>query len=154
MYKRTKLLGVPNVPYKSSDKAGAQIANATKKLLEDWNCLNSPSGMVFDTTSANTGHKTAGCVAVQETLDRHLLWFTCRHHVGEIILTHVWDALNIEVSKKPEVTVFERFQDNFDKLTHGDVEGFDFPQINTDLIDQKNEMIKMAKDLTCWSNLL
>ena len=143
----TKLLGVPNIPYKSSDKAGAQIANATKKLLEDWNCLNSPSGMVFDTTSANTGHKTAGCVAVQETLDRHLLWFACRHHVGEIILTHVWDALNIEVSKKPEVTVFERFQDNFDKLTHGDVEGFDFPQINIDLIDQKNEMIKMAKDL-------
>ena len=85
----TKLLSISSFPHKFSEKAGTLIANATVKLLENWNCINSPCGMVFDTTSANTGHKTAGCAAVQESLKRELLWFACRHHIGEVLLKHV-----------------------------------------------------------------
>ena len=57
---------------------------------------------------SSTGHETAGCVSVQERLGRPLLWLGCRHHVGEVLLTHVWNALDIEVSKGPEVSVFQR----------------------------------------------
>ena len=66
----TKLLGIPAFPHKSSEKARTLIANAGVQLLENWNCASSPCVMVFDTTSANTGHKTAGCVAVQESLKK------------------------------------------------------------------------------------
>ena len=122
----TKLLGVPTIPYKSTKRMGTNIAREIEKLLYDWNCLNSTNGMVFDTTTGNTGHKTAACVAIQETFERYLFWFACRHHVGDVILSHVWKSLDIEVSKKPEMSLFERFQESFDKMSQSDIDGFNF----------------------------
>ena len=101
--------------------------------------------MVFDTASANIEHKTTGCVAVQELLKKELLWFACRHHIEEILLKHVWDALKVEVAKKPEVTVFERFKENFDKLTHWDISGLNFPLIDEQLTDIKNKITELSK---------
>ena len=54
------------------------------------------------------GHNAGACTMLQSQLNAPLLWFACRHHVGEIILTHVWDALKIEASQSPEITVFKR----------------------------------------------
>ena len=104
----SKLLGVPAIHNKSSDSTGKLIAQATVPLLEEWNCKDSVVGMVFDTTASNTGHKTAGCIQIQISLNKPLLWFACRHHIGEVILTHVWTDLKIETSKSPIITVFER----------------------------------------------
>ena len=94
-----KLLGVPALPVKSSQSAGSLISSATVGLLRSWNCAENVSAMVFDTTAANTGHLTAGCICIQKELGKALLWCACRRHVGEIILTRVWDSLKIEVSK-------------------------------------------------------
>ena len=55
-----KLLGVPYMVHKSTEKTGPQLATLTKELLEEWNCAAKVAGMVFDTTSANTGAITAG----------------------------------------------------------------------------------------------
>ena len=55
--------------------------------------------MCFDTTSSNTGHVTAACVTIQQQLGRALLWCACRHHVGEVVISHVFEKLEIEVSK-------------------------------------------------------
>ena len=68
--------------------------------------------MTFDTTASNTGHVTAACVTVQKQLGRALLWSACRHNVGKIILSHVFDDLQIEASKSPDVTLFTRFRKN------------------------------------------
>ena len=103
-----KLLGVPAIPYKSSS-AGEKIAQASLKLIKIQDCAKSLRGMVFDTTSSNTGAQTAACVSLQNALSKPLLWFACRHHIGEIILTHVWAVLNIETSKSPEISLFQRF---------------------------------------------
>ena len=113
-----KLLGVPSLPHLSTDKAGNLISNATTSLLYKWNCGGNVIGMVFDTTSANTGHKTAACISIQRDLDKSLLWLTCRHHIGEVLLEHVWRDLAVEVSKSPDVTVFTRFRDKWSQLTH------------------------------------
>lgn len=51
----TKLLGVPALPHKSSEPMGTLIAKATCEVIQKWNCEDCVSGMVFDTTSANTG---------------------------------------------------------------------------------------------------
>jgi hypothetical protein len=50
-----KLLGVPALPTKSSEKAGNLIARATVNLLEEWDCVDNIGAMVFDTTASNTG---------------------------------------------------------------------------------------------------
>ena len=51
----TKLLGVPSLPHKSSEKAGHLIAKASCELIEEWECADCIAGMVFDTTSSITG---------------------------------------------------------------------------------------------------
>ena len=51
----TKLLGVPALPHKSSENAGFIIAKATCEVIEEWDCADCIAGMVFDTTSSNTG---------------------------------------------------------------------------------------------------
>ena len=85
----TKLLGVPAIRHKSSSFAGSLIADASDELIKIWDCQNSLAGMVFDTTSSNTGAQTAAWVALQNTISKPLLWFACRRHVGEVVLGHV-----------------------------------------------------------------
>jgi hypothetical protein len=114
----TKLLGVPAYLPGSYKKAGDKIAEATVKLLQDWNCEQSVVNMTFDTTASNTGQISAACITLQLKLGRALLWSACRHHVGEIILTHVFNDLNVEASKAPECMLFLRFQKNFGKIPH------------------------------------
>ena len=124
-----KLLGVPALPVKSSESAGSLISSATVNLVEEWSCKEEVSSLVFDTTSANTGRLSAGCICIQvilnkqtnkqtivllqEKLDKALLWCACRKHVGEVLLTKAWDALNVEASRSPEISVFLRFREKF-----------------------------------------
>ena len=91
----TKLLGVAKYLPGTDEKSGDIIASKTANLLDSWNCQESIANMCFDTTASNTGHVTAACVAIQAKLGRALLWCACRHQVGEVILTHAFDRLNI-----------------------------------------------------------
>ena len=113
-----KLLGVPSYKSGTDRRCGDIIAELTINLLTSWNCADSVVNMTFDTTASNTGSVTAACVTIQQKLGRALLWSACRHHVGEIILTHVFQDLHIETSKSPEITLFARFRKNFDLLPH------------------------------------
>ena len=113
-----KLLGAPSYQPGTERKSGDINSELTMNLLQTWYCTNCILNMVFDTTASNTGHVTAACVKIQESLDRALLWSGCRHHVGEVILTHVFNDLQIEVSMSPEVTLFTRFCKNFGCLLH------------------------------------
>ena len=51
------------------------------------------------------------------------------------------------MSKKPEITIFERFQTSFDKLTHSDIAGLDIPTIDSQLLNLKSEIIELGKSL-------
>ena len=113
-----KLLGVPAYKPGTDRRAGDIVTEKTMELLKLWDCQNSIVSMVFDTTAANTGHVTAACVCLQQALGRPLLWAACRHHVGEVILTQIFNDLKIEVSKSPEVSVFSRFRKNFESVCH------------------------------------
>lgn len=113
-----KLLGVPSYKPGTDRKSGDIISELTVNLLQEWHCQNSIVNMVFDTTASNTGHISAACVKIQESLDRALLWSGCRHHVGEVILTQVFNDLQIEASRSPEVAIFSRFRKNFELLPH------------------------------------
>lgn len=111
-----KLLGVPSYLPGTDRKSGDIIADLTVDLLKTWNCMDSIVNMTFDTTASNTGHVSAACVTIQKRLDRALLWSACRHHVGEVILSHVFTDLKIEASKSPDVTLFAKYRKNYDLL--------------------------------------
>lgn len=153
---KTKLLGVTKLPTHSTDKQGTVVSSSVCALLKEWDidtdCIKF---MSFDTTSANTGHLTAACIQLQVDLNRPMLWLACRHHVGEIVLSHVWDALAVEVSKSPEVTIFHRLRDEYPSLTTSDLEDLTFPELKFTTTITKEEVLsileialksKMARD--------
>ena len=142
-----KLLGVPAVPYKCTEKTGPLVAEASMNLLREWNCADNITGMVFDTTSSNTGSQTAACVSIQSILRRPL--YACRHHVGEIILSHIWEALKIETAKSPDISIFQRFKDNFQSLTYKDTAQLNiFKQPQDDIAQsQIADIVSLCKDL-------
>ncbi|KAJ4930285.1 hypothetical protein JOQ06_019290 [Pogonophryne albipinna] len=113
-----KLLGVPAYTKGKDEACGEIIARLTCKLLQDWCCADQVVNMAFDTTASNTGHLTAACIAIQVSLDRPLLWSGCRHHIGEVLLSHIFTNLKVEASRSPEVTLFKRLQDNWNLLPH------------------------------------
>ena len=42
--------------------------------------------------------------------------FSCCHHICEVILSHVWDSLEIEPSKAPTINIFKKLQDHWSKI--------------------------------------
>jgi len=93
------------------------LAYLTVDLLSSWKCGGSVENMPFDTTASNTGHMTAACVPIPQRFGRALLWSACAHHVVEVILSHVFDAMKIiEPSKSLEVTAFAKFRKHFQLL--------------------------------------
>ena len=113
-----KLLGTPCYQPGSNVSAGELIASRTMDLLHEWHCADTIVNMCFDTTASNTGPVTAACVTIQQKLGKALLWSACRHHIGELIVAHVFRDLKIEVSKSPEVSVFQRLRKNWVSLPH------------------------------------
>lgn len=63
---RETTLSVLAIPHKSSEKTGPQIGKATKEHPDAWGCSGSTTGMVFDTTSSNTGAISTGCIPIQK----------------------------------------------------------------------------------------
>ena len=111
-----KLLGVPRFLPGMAQPTGETIATLTTELLNSWMCQQTIVNMAFDMTASNTGHVSAACVTLQQQLGRPLLWSGCRHHIGELVLSHVFADLNIEVSKSPDVSLFVRFRSRYDLL--------------------------------------
>ncbi|RXG56370.1 hypothetical protein Avbf_11473 [Armadillidium vulgare] len=85
--------------------------------------------MVFDTTSYNTRQHTAACVCLQRELDRPLLWFACRRHVGEVMLSDCWDSLNIEASSGPNISIFTRFKNHYLQLLSVNKAAYYYPEL-------------------------
>ena len=100
-----KLLAVPKI----GKGTGEEQAAACLKVLDNWKIRDKIQGLVFDTTSSNTGTHRGACVRIEEALDRELVNIACRHHVMEVILSHVFTTL-FDASGGPEVALFKRFQ--------------------------------------------
>ena len=55
-------------------------------------------------------------VSAQQVLGRALLWSGCRHHIGELILSHVFEDLRIEASKSPEISIFKILRTDYNVI--------------------------------------
>ena len=118
----TKLLGVPSFCPGAEQSVGSIIGDFTYNLLIEWNyTIDGATSMVFDTTSTNTGLWSGGCVELQNRLNKSLLWCACRKHIGELIVGSVFNALQIKMSKSPEIMIFKNFQSNFSHVCQDDI---------------------------------
>ena len=90
------LLDIPNV---QSSKAKDEL-EAIKAAFLDWRVRKeSIIGIVFDTTSSNTGEWSGVCVLLREWIGAPLLWLACRKHmIGEQKLQPLLSLLNVWAS--------------------------------------------------------
>ena len=112
---QTKMLGAPVLGKITPGTYGRQVTDAVIGLLDEWQCKENVFGMVYDTTSSNTGCNTGACITLQRKLAKPLLWVPCRHHIGEVVVNSVWKKLQIEPSNSPGMKLFECFQTFWNK---------------------------------------
>ena len=74
------LFGVPAL----ESSSGENQYNAIMTLLEEFELSYHLIGIVFDTTSSNTGLTKGAVTRVAQALDMFLLQLACRHHVNEL----------------------------------------------------------------------
>ena len=74
---------------KLPNSVGAVVGPAVYEVLDGWDVKDSVCGRCFDTTSSNTSQNIGAVIYLQDLLGIPILWLVCRHHVGEVILTHV-----------------------------------------------------------------
>ena len=102
---KEKILAVPKI----AAGTGEQQANACLQALDEWDVRCQVRGLVFDTTSSNTGIHSGACTLLERNLNLNLVWIGCRHHVFEVMLSSVFTAA-FGASGGPEVGIFKRFQ--------------------------------------------
>lgn len=107
----TKLLGVPALP----SGTGQDTSQAVYHQLQAWNCEGLVIGMTFDTTASNSGRKNGACQLLENMLHRNLLWLPCRHHMHEVLLSDIFTVC-FGPSSGPEIALFKRFREMWDKL--------------------------------------
>ena len=65
--------------------------------------------------------------------------------MGEVVVHHLWDALLIEASKSPNVSLFKRFRDVFPQLSYSR-ESLNIPETPPELLSKKEEVITVCKN--------
>ena len=106
-----KLLGAPE----TKDGTGAAEAEVVKELLNNWNVKKEIRGMVFDTTSSNSGAETGACKCLEDWLEFPVLWLACRHHMYELHLKRVVQGV-LGKTTDPGLALFRRLRNEWNKL--------------------------------------
>jgi hypothetical protein len=110
-----QLLGVPKLASGTEQASAAAVFEAAVA----WNITDNVKCMCFDTISVNSGPRNGACILLEQKLDKHMLWFACRHHILEIVLQAVvLDCLG--PSKGPEITIFNRFKNTWQFINRAD----------------------------------
>lgn len=81
-----KLLGIP----KLLNATGESQAKAVVELINEWKLADKIVSMCFDTTASNTGVRNGACKIIEDILGKPLFSLACRHHIMELILSHVF----------------------------------------------------------------
>ena len=94
--------------------------------------------MVFDTTASNTRHISGACISLQKELDRPLLWFACRRHVGEVMFANCWNSLNN--------SIFVRFEKSFKVLHYDDKMAYYYPKLPELINEEQAHSINFLRE--------
>jgi hypothetical protein len=108
-----KLLGVPKI----GSGTGREQADICVKVIDEWRIREHVRGLVFDTTSSNTGIHKGASALIEEALGRDVVHIGCRHHIMEVILSRVFTTL-FGATGGPEVGLFKRFKKHWSIIQH------------------------------------
>ena len=100
-----KLLGAPE----TVSGTGAAEAEVVKSALTQWGMRKEVCGMVFDTTSSNSGENIGACKLIEDWVESPVLWLACRHHVHELHLKRIVQGVT-GLTKDPGVALFRRLK--------------------------------------------
>ena len=103
--KLTKLLGVPEVVSGS----GKDQKDVVVEMMTKCKIFEQITGLVFDTTSSNTGAENGACKLIEDYLAKAILWLACRHHIYELHIKHVVEAVT-GTTKDPGVKLYRRLR--------------------------------------------
>ena len=121
--KLTKLLGVPEVVSGS----GKDQKDVAVEMMTKWNIFEQVTGLVFDTTSSNTGAENGACKLIEDYLEKAILWIACRHHIYELHIKHVVEAVT-GTTKDPGVKLFRRLRSEWTSMSinYSSLKKFDY----------------------------
>jgi hypothetical protein len=71
---------------------------------------------LFDTTASNTGRLNGACTLLEKSLDREILFLTCRHHIFELVLQGVFTKVKLFSMTGPDILLFKRFQNMWENI--------------------------------------
>lgn len=128
-----QLLGVPKI----GRGTGEGQCNVCVAALENWQLKHLIEGLVFDTTSVNTGLKKGACSLLKKELGKELVWIACRHHVFEVVSSDVFYATIGPSGAGPDVQLFTRF-----KKTWPNIDKFTFEIPSEDVFDSIQDSLK------------
>ena len=138
-----KLLGVPETP----SGTGAAEAKVVTDMLTSWDVMDEVVGIVFDTTSSNTGAEKGACKFVEEWRGSPILWLACRHHIAELHMMRAVEAI-LGSTTDPGVKLFKRLKKewadleiNLDNLAIIDISSLD-----TKLREEAEAVLAWAQD--------
>ncbi|XP_074110989.1 uncharacterized protein LOC141535098 [Cotesia typhae] len=143
------MLGVPT----SEDGTGMAQASVVHKILCDWGFDISVKAICCDTTPSNLGLRNGAAALLEKLLERDLLYLPCRHHIFEIVLRYVFEAV-FPNTVGPNVPLFIRFQKQWGDLNKLSYKtGLDDPKNDNILTNEKIESIRTFATETLASQL-
>ena len=138
-----KLLGVPETP----SGTGAAEAAVVTEMLTEWGVKDQVVGMVFDTTSSNTGKESGACKFIEELLQSPILWVACRHHIAELHKGKVFHAV-FGTTTDPGVGMFRRLKKEWAglQIDLDDLVIFDISLLDPNLQDVAKSVLEWAME--------
>lgn len=110
-----QLLAVPKLERGTSEACASAVYDA----INSWNLSDKVKCLCFDSTAVNTGLRSGVCVLLERKMDKNMLWFACRHHIMEIMLSGVVDQ-SLAPSSGPDIQLFKRFKNSWDSIDQSD----------------------------------
>lgn len=115
---KEQLLAVP----KLESSSGKDQEKAIRTVLYDWNLIDKVQIICCDTTSTNTGRFNGACALLEQSLERDLVLFACRHHVYELVLKGVFEVKIKQSIGSPEIQIFKKIRDNWKNIDSNKIE--------------------------------
>ena len=94
---------------------GKGVTIAAAEALQSWGLVDLTVGVCCDTTAANFGCRNGAATILEQSLDKNLVYFGCRHHVLEILLAEAF-ITKIPGMNGPNVAIFKKFQAEWHKI--------------------------------------
>jgi hypothetical protein len=83
-------------------------------ILEYYEVIDDLFAVCCDTTAINTGRKGGIKHILSQIFNKPLLWLLCRHHIYEVHVSHVMNAL-VGPSKGADRKIYKRFREQWEQ---------------------------------------